>query len=150
MGANVQPQYTRQANISSVLIAAARTTSDGSGGTIATDMWLAFTADSNNGSYVEFARIIAVASAAATVTNATVIRIYVSSITSGSTTTANTWLIKELPIASQTADQAAAAINAFDVPLGFRLPASYTILASTGTANASNTAWRATVFGADY
>ncbi len=150
MGGNAQPQYTRQGNTGSVLVTAARSTSDGSGGTIGTDMFLAFTADATNGSYVEAAIIYAVASAAATATNATVIRIYISSITSGSTTTANTFLIAEIPIASQTADQAAAAINGFPVPLGFRLPAGYTILASTGTANATNTAWRVTVIGGDY
>ncbi len=150
MSGNAQPQFTRQANISSVLVTAARSTSDGSGGTIGTDMFLAFTADATNGSYVELARIIAVASAAATTTNTTVIRLYISSITSGSTTTANTFLIAEITIPSVSADQAAASINWYDVPLGFRLPAGWTILASTGTANAASTAWRVTVVGGDY
>lgn len=149
MTANAQPRFTTTPNVNSVLVTAARTTSDGSGGTVGTDMFLAFTAGAS-GSYVDFVVLLAVASAAATATNATVIRIYISTINTGSTTTANTWCIKEIPIASQTADQAAAAINEFPIPLGFQLPANYTILLSTGTANATNTAWRGTVFGGDF
>ncbi len=151
MSGNAQPQFTRQGNIGSVLFGgAALTTSDGSSGTIGTNIFLAFTADATNGSYVEAIRIMAVASAAATATAATVVRVYISSITSGSTTTANTFLIGELALPAITADQTTTATNWYDLPLGFRLPAGYTILVSSHIVNNANTSLRATVFGGDY
>ena len=150
MSGNVQPQFTRQGNITGVNVLAANTTSDGSGGTVGTNIYLAFTADATNGSYVEFARIQAVGSTAATATNATVIRIYVSSVTSGSTTTSNTHLVAEIAIPAITTDQTTTANNWYDVPLGFRLPAGWGILASTHIVNVAATAWRVIVFGGDY
>jgi hypothetical protein len=147
---NAVPQFTRVGNISSALLTAALTTSDGSGGTIATNIYVVFTADSVNGSYVEAVRIVPVASAAGTATSATVIRIYVSTITSGATATTNTFLVAEVAIPALTADQTTVGINVFDVPLGFRLPASYTILASSHIAAAANTGYRAVAFGGDY
>lgn len=145
------PQFCATGDIQSVLAgAAALTTSDGSSGTIGTNIFVAFTSSSTNGSYVEAIRFINVASAAATSTNATTVRIYVSSITTGSTTTANTWLIAELALPSVTADQTTTALNWYDMPLGFRLNASYTILVSCHIANAASTSVRCVVFGGDY
>jgi hypothetical protein len=151
MGGNTLPQFTKQANISSVLATTAQTTNDGSTGTIGTNYWLAFTADATNGSYVEFLRVMPVASAAGTAMNATTIRVFVSSLTSGSVGTANTYCIYELAIPAVTADQGSGvANNAYDIPLGFRLPAGYTILVTTHVAATASAAYRCTVFGGDY
>lgn len=151
MSGNAQPQFTRQANIGSTLFgSAALTTSDGSSGTISTNIFVAFTADATNGSYVEAVRVLGVASAAATATAPTVARIYLSSIATGSTTTGNTWLIGELALPAITADQTTTATNWFDLPLGFRIPAGYTILVSSHVINTSNTSYRAVVLGGDY
>jgi hypothetical protein len=150
MPGNAVPQFTRIGNIASALLTAALTTSDGSGGTIGTNISVVFTADATNGSYVESVRIAIVASAASTAAAGTTIRIYVSSIASGSTTTANTFLITEVAVPAVTADQATTATNVFDVALGFRLPAGYTILASTHVAANANTGYRVTSFGGDY
>lgn len=150
MSGNTSPQFTAAGNISSVLAGnAALTTSDGSGGTIGTNIFLAFTAGAND-SYVEFVRLMAVSSAAATNTNATTVRIYVSTVTSGATSTANTWLIGEIALPIIDADQTTTATNPFDMPLGFRLPTGSSILVSCHIANAASTAIRATVFGGNY
>jgi hypothetical protein len=144
------PQFTATGDIQSTLFGGtALTTSDGSGGTIGTSMQIAFTSQSN-GSYVEAIRILAVASVATTATAATVVRVYVSELTSGSTSTANTWLIAELALPAITADQSTTATNWYDLPLGFRLNAGYTILVSSHVVNNANTNLRAVVFGGDY
>lgn len=148
MGGNAQPQFTRQGNVNSVLITAANTSSEG-GGTIGTDTFLAFTADATNGSFVDSVRFIPVATATTT-TTATVGRVYISSVTSGTTTSANTWLVDEVTLAAQSADSGTTPVYQIDVPVNTRIPAGYTILVQTNAAPAANTAWRVLVFGGDY
>lgn len=150
MSGNQQPQFTKQGNIGSALVDAANTNNDGTGNITTPTMYICFTADATNGSYVEFARVMVVASAAATAGAATVIRLYYSTITSGATSNANTFLIAELAIPSITADQTTTATNWFDIALGFRLPAGSVLLASTHMAANANTHNRVTVFGGDY
>lgn len=150
MSGNQNPQFTAVGDIQSSLFGGtALATSDGSGGTYGTSVIAAFIA-TTNGSYVEAIRILTVASTAATVTAATTVRIYVSSVTSGSSSTANTWLVAELALPSVTADQATVATNWFDMPLGFRLPAGYAISVSSHVVNNANTNLRALVIGGDY
>ena len=149
MSGNAQPQFTANGNIGSALVNAANTASDGTGNISTPTMYVAFTAGAN-GSYVEFARVMVVASVAATAGAATVIRLYVSSITTGATSSANTFLIYELALPSITADQTTTATNYYDIPLGFRLPASWTILASTHIVANASTDNRVTVMGGDY
>ena len=148
MPANSIPRFTRVGKVSSTTVTAANTKSDGSG-TIGTDTFLAFTADSTNGSFVERVRWLATATAS-TATTATVARVYISSVTSGATTSANTYLVAEVTLPSVTADSSSAAVQPIDVPLGISVPASYTVLVQCYAAPAANTAWRATVFGGDY
>ena len=148
MSGNTNPQFTAIGNVGSALLTAQLTTSDGSSGTIGTNISVCFTAGAN-GSYVESARVIPVANAALAAA-ATVVRFYVSSLTSGATSTANTWLVGELAIQAVNADALTAATGMWDFPLGFRLPASWTILASLGTAANANTGYRTTIMGGDY
>lgn len=148
MAANSNPKFTKNGRVSSVLVAAGNTSSQG-GGTVATDIFLAFTADATNGSFVERVRLIPTATTPAS-TTATVARVFVSSIASGATTSANTYLVGEVTLPAIAADNASAAVIPFDVQLGFALPASGTILVTTHAAPAANTAWRAVVIGGDY
>lgn len=146
---NLSPIYTKNGKINSCLVTAANTSSQG-GGTVGTDIFLAFTADATNGSFVQRVRLVPTATAANTATTATVLRIFISSITSGSTTSANTFLWKELTVPSVTADSSTAQTNEYDIPLGFAIPAGWTILVTSHAAPAANSAWRATVIGGDY
>lgn len=127
----------------------ANTKSDGTG-TIGTDMIKLFTADSTYGAFVQKVRLNPQASAAATATTATVARIYISSITSGATTNADTFLWAEVACPAQTADQTTTATSPIEIPLGFALPAGYTILASMHHAAAASTSWSFTCIGGDY
>lgn len=148
MAGNAIPQFTKNGAINSVLVTAANTSSQG-GGTIATDIFKAFTADATNGSFVEYVRFSATATTPTT-TTATVARVFVSSVTSGATTSANTFLVAEMALPATAADNASTAINPFDIALNIRLPAGYTILVTNHAAPAANTAWRLLVVGGDY
>jgi hypothetical protein len=145
---NTSPRFTKVANINSVLVTAANTSSQG-GGTIATDIFKAFTADATNGSFVEKVRLIPTATAATT-TSATVARVFLSSVASGATTSANTFLVAEVTLPAIAADNASTGVNPFDVPLGFGIPAGWTVLVTNHAAPAANTAWRAVVIAGDW
>lgn len=146
---NTDPIFSRNGKIGSVLVTAANTSSQG-GGTVGTDIFLSFTADATNGSFVKLVRFIATGTTANTATTATVARVFISSVTSGSTTSSNTYLISELTLPSVTADSSTAAASYLDVALGFPIPAGYTILVTNHAAPAANTAWRAVVVAGDY
>lgn len=148
MPANLDPIFTRNGHIESVLVTAANTSSAG-GGTIATDIFKAFTADATNGSFVQRVRFIPVATTPTT-TTATVGRVFISQQTSGATTSANTFLVGEVTLPAVAAGNASTAVIWFDVPLGFVIPAGYTILVTNHAAPAANTNWRALVIAGDY
>jgi len=148
MAGNATPNFTKNGVLGSVLSTAANTSSAG-GGTIGTDIWKALTANASNGTFVDYVRVVAVATTP-TSTTATVGRIFASSVTSGATTSADTILIAEVALPVTTADNATTAINVIDVPLNFRLPAGWTILVTTHAAPAANTNWRFTAIGGDY
>lgn len=148
MPANTDPIFSRNGSISSVLITAANTSSQG-GGTIGTDIFLADTADATNGSFIQRVRFIATATAPTT-TTATVGRVFISSQASGATTSANTFLFQEVALVATAADNAATSAQPIDIILGFALPLSYTILVTNHAAPAANSAWRAVVIGGDY
>jgi hypothetical protein len=149
MAAGTNPIYTATPHVSSVQITAVSNGKSDGSGTIGTDTFLAFQAGTN-GSYVNRIRFTPVATAASTATAATVLRVYVSSATSGSITASTCWLIAEQAAAAQTADGTTVGIFYFDIPLNFALQANYTILVQTAVANNASTAWQATVFGGDY
>lgn len=148
MPGNATPQFTKNGVLGSVLVTAANTSSQG-GGTIATNIFLALTADASNGTFVEYVRWIATATAPTT-TTATVGRVFASSVTSGATTSANTILLAEVPLPATAADNASTAVNQIDVTINCRLPAGWTILVTNHAAPAANTNWRATAIGGDY
>ena len=127
----------------------ANTKSDGSG-TIGTDIVRIFTADPTNGSYVSSIRLSPYAIVANTTTTATVIRVFISSITAGATTSANTWLIQEISVGAQAASNPATATFFIEVPVNRPLPPSFTILVSQHAAAATNTGWHCVVFGGHY
>ena len=148
MAANTEPIFSKNGKIGSVLVTAANTSSQG-GGTIDTDIFLAFTADATNGSFIRQVRFIVTATTANTASTATVGRVFISSVTSGATTNANTFMIAEITLPSLTADSSTAGASYIDIPLGFPIPASYTILVTTHAAPAANSAWRAVVIAGD-
>ena len=147
---NVQPRFTLNSNIGSCTPTAANTSSEG-GGTIgggSPTIFVAFTAGTN-GSFVDYIRFMATASTPTSM-GATVGRVFVSSVSSGSTTSATAFCVGEVVLNAATADNASSANTGIDFPLGFPLPAGWTILVTNHSAPSANTQWQCTVFGGDY
>jgi hypothetical protein len=149
MAANTSPIYSLTPNISGVEATAANTNSDGTG-TIGSNIFLAYTAGAN-GSYVSVIRLAAVGTAAATNTTATVGRLFVSSLSTGTTSPGNnTFLLAEYSLAVQSADSSTTATFFIEVPVYKALPGGWSILFSNHAAPAANTTWQAVVYGGDY
>lgn len=148
MAANTDPIYSKAGLISAVAVTAANTSSQG-GGTVGTDIFLAFTADATNGSFVRELRWSLGESTIATASTATVGRIFISTITSGTTTSSDTHLWQEVALASQTPSSTVAGVPVV-IPMNIMLPAGYTILVTNHAAPAANTHWKATVIGGKY
>lgn len=148
MAANTAPIWTGTPQRSSVVVTAANTRSDGNG-TIATDIFLAATLGSN-GSFVDAIEWMPTATSAGTSTTATVARVFISTQTSGGTTSSNTWLFREVNLPSVTAASSSAMNPTIVIPIGRALKAGETILVTNHAAPASNTAWVANVFFGNY
>lgn len=147
MPANTSPIYSLSGRFSSIAVTAANTSSQG-GGTIATDIFLAFTPGSN-GSFVRNAVWVLSESTIATASTATVARIFMSTVGSGATTSSNTFLIAEVALVAQTPSSTLAGVPVV-VPLNMIVPNGYFLLATNHAAPAANTKWNCHVFGGDY
>jgi hypothetical protein len=151
MAANTAPIFSEAPFISTAVwlpATTANTKSDGTG-TIGTDILLLHT-PGTDGSFLSRLRLMPTASAAATATTGTVARVYLSTVNSGSTTSANTKLIAELALASQSADSASAAILVQDLILNFPIPANQYVLVSMHHSAAANTGWHFVLIGGNY
>lgn len=151
MPANTTPIYTLTPNIGQARITAQQASSGRSdgGGTVGTDIFKTFTAGSN-GSYVRDLVVKAVATAAATNTTATSIRVYRSTVGSGATTSADTKLIRELSIPVVSAANTATPAPDYTIPLGFAMASGDYLHVGSGAAIAANTEFHTTVTGGDY
>ena len=141
------PNLPATPKINSVRITAANTSSQG-GGTIGTDIFLTGTIGAS-GTFVDRIRFSPTATTP-TSTTATVARVFYSTQSSGATTNANTFLLGEITLPVVAADSASASAPVFDLPINMSLPTGYYILVTHHAAPAANTAWVATLIGADY
>ena len=148
MAANNDPIFTKAGMFGAVAVTAANTSSQG-GGTIATDIFLAFTADATNGSFVRDLMWTLGESTIATASTATVGRIFISTVGSGATTSSNTHLFREVTLATQTPSSTLPGVPIV-VPFNMILPAGYFILVTNHAAPAANTHWKALVTGGQY
>lgn len=149
MAANTSPIFTATPRVGFGTLTGniGLTRSDGVG-TVATDHFKCFTAGSN-GSIVNRIRINPAASASTSMT-ASCIRFYISTISSGSTTAADTVLFAELSVAALAAAHTTNANLFYEIPCGFTLPTGYYIHASIDDNLAANTRWQILVFGGDF
>lgn len=151
MAANTNPIFTLIPKVGFGTLTGniANVRSDGVG-TIATDLFVCFTADATDGSYVDRMRLSYTATTPTTFAATTVVRLFISSVTSGATTAANTVLYQEVSTAAVPASNATNSTNYIEIPCNFVLPASYTILASIHTNMTANTRIQILTFGGDY
>jgi hypothetical protein len=81
---------------------------------------------------------------------ASVIRLFLSTQSSGATTAVNTWVIQEIAVGALTAANASNAVMPLEVVLNIAIPASMTVLASIHANLAANTGWQIIVIGGDF
>ena len=151
MAANTSPIFTDVPLIGQGQWTSSRTAnadSDGSG-TIGTDMVLLITG-ATDGTFLNRIRLFPSATAAATATTASIHRIFLSTQSSGATTSSNTSLYAEYAAPSQTAAQTTTSTQPIDIPLGFYIPSTISVLWSMHHAAAANTLWHAIVFAGAY
>jgi hypothetical protein len=149
MPANTTPIFSFTPNLTSVSITAATAPTNGVG-TIGTNMFVAFQAGPN-GSFIEKIRVIPIASVASSSNSNTAVCIYLSTVNSGSTTAANTFLIGEMGIQTTiTTAQPTTANSYYEFPLNIAIQSGWYILANQHTGVGANVNWMVTVFGSDY
>lgn len=156
MAGNAVPIFSRAGIISrSALLNSitALSTSNGAASTGVSgttgEMILCATGDATNGSYIQRIRLRWVASAATTTTAVTA-RFYISTVSSGATTSANTTQIEEIVCGIQNAASVTVATFPYEIACNFVLPAGSFLLASVGAKPAANTELHVTVFGGNY
>jgi hypothetical protein len=148
---NTAPIFTGTPDVSGTRITTAQNNSQGNG-TIGTDIFLAFSAGAS-GSYLQKVRFTLGGATANTASTAAVLRIYLSTQSTGSTTSSNTWLIQEVTAASQTPNVVTTLTGAtypIDVPLNFAIPTGYHLLVGASAVVGANTVWTVTTYGGDY
>lgn len=151
MAANTNPIFTLTPNIGfAQWLPGTTANTDSSGiGTVGTSSLLLFTPGAS-GSFINKIRLQPGATTASTATTATVARFYLSTVSSGTTTAANTHLFGELACPSQTADQATVATNFLELPVGFYIPSTVFVIMSMHHAAAASTNWQAFCYAGDY
>lgn len=151
MPANFNPIYTLTPNVGvgKIGTTAALTASFGVG-VVDTNLFVAFTAGPS-GSFVQRIRFNAIASAAAVNTVATTLRVFLSSVNTGTTTSANTSLLAEVSVPGtlSTANSTNSVLY-YDVPLNIAIPATRYVLIGQHVAQTTNQQWQGVVFGGDY
>ena len=151
--ANINPIFSRISSLSgSALITSTASTNpyDISGTGIGTDIYLAFTSDSTNGSFVQRVRFKYVASATTT-SVATVMRVWISSVSTGVPTLGTqAWFWDEIALPATGALTTTTVSPVYDMAFGIALPPSYSILCKTTVSQSASTGWQATVIAGAY
>ena len=152
MPANINPIYSLTPNVGTVKITqnSALVRSDGSAANaIGTDQFLAFTSGAN-GSFIQRVRFNVVASSAAVNSVATTLRVFLSSINTGTPTAANTYLLAEISVPIISAANSTGASSYYEIPFNIAIPTGHYILVSQHLAQTANQSWQAIVFGGNY
>lgn len=146
---NNDPIYTGTPDIQGNLIVTAPTVVYNISGTIGTDIYKLFQA-STNGGYVSEVRFKYAANGT-TASNNCAIKLWLSSVASGTPILGTTaWLIDSIVLPTTGTMSTTTSEATYRIPLGFALPASYTILAVITVSQPANCGWIGTVIGGKY
>jgi hypothetical protein len=151
MAANNAPIFTGAPFLSqAVWLPATTANTDSTGVMVVGTSGLLLHTPGANGSFLSRLRAMPGASTVGTATNASVIRVFLSTVNTGTTTTANTKLYVEVGVAAQTSDSATLATQPIDIPLGFAIPSTTYVLVTMHTAATAATSWQFTLIGGNY
>ncbi len=153
MAAGINPIYTQTPNVGRVRITTtyAQVKSDGTSAGSSNDFMVKVFTAGANGSYVDTVRFFCVASAAATTSVATTLRVYLSTVASpGATTNSDTFLIGETSVPAISASNSTSGTTYYDVVINKAIPTGTYIHVSQHVAQTTNQAWNAICFGGDY
>jgi hypothetical protein len=134
----------------------AQVKSDGTSAGSGTDLMYCVFATGANGSFVQRVRFSSVASAANTTGVATVLRVYLSTVSTsegsaaGVTTSSNTQLLAEISVPAIASSNSTNSTAYFEIPLNIALPTGKYILVSQHVAQTTNQQWQASAIGGDY
>ena len=150
MPANTSPIFglTPAVSGSNITTTAVVTGSLGTGTTIGTNIFVAFTAGTN-GSYIQKVRFMAAANSPLN-SVATVLRVFYSTVNTGTPTTAQIFLLGEISVGALATSNATNATNFYELPLNFAIPPNTYILVGQHTAQTTFQNWQALVIGSNY
>ena len=147
MAKTFTPPFVQAAKIGAAAVTAGNTSSQG-GGTIGTDIFLVISAGANDSFIDEI--VLSPTATVNTNTTATVLRLFISSVSSGATTSANTWLFAEITLPPVSAGASSLAIGPLIFPVKKMLPTGFALLVTNHVAPAANSHWKVIAFGGDY
>jgi hypothetical protein len=148
---NTAPIFSGTPRVSSAQITTTSTNVHTSGGSavVGTNIFLAFTPGAS-GSYLQKIRFQYTSTTGVISAAATVFKIYLSSVNTGTPTTAQLSLIVDIQSPAQTISAVTTSAYPIEVPLNFAIPTGYFIMVGQTVAATTNGTWVATVFGGDY
>ena len=152
MAANTSPIFSLTPNVGIVKLTTtwASVKSDGTCAQSGADSMGKVFTSGTNGSFLQRVRFNTVANTANTTGVATVLRVYLSTVTSGATAAADTQLLAEISVPAIASDHSTNGTNFYEVPLNIAIPTARYIYVSQHVAQTTNQQWQATAFGGDY
>ena len=150
MAANTSPIWTLTPNVGfadiTTTVANVNTTAPG---TIGTNCFLAFTSGVD-GSYLQKIRFSFISTTSVISSVATTLQVYLSTINTGATSSANTDLIAQVQAATQTVSVVTTAPYVIEFPFNYAIPANRYLLVTQSVAQNTNANWQAMVIGGNY
>lgn len=151
MGANTDPIYSKLSDVqgSAMMVTAASVVYDISG-TIGTDIYKVWTADTTNGGFVQRLRF-KYAGNTTTTSVVCVAKVWLSSVTSGTPTIGTqAWLLDEIALPATGTLAVGTALPSYDLPLNFAVPAGWCILVKITASQPANFGWLCTAIAGKY
>lgn len=151
MPANVQPIFSKASDIQmSDLIRVAATNVHDISGTIGTDIYKVWTADATNGGYLQKLRF-KYASNGTNTSILAVLKIWISSVTSGTPTIGSQAVLwDEIPVPATGALSTTAPAQAYEVPFNLALPAGWCVLVKITVSQTASCGWLCTPVAGKY
>ncbi len=147
--ANITPIWTAASDFGTVAIDQASTNVNTSApGTIGTNSFLAFSSGTD-GSFLQKIRFTFSSTTGAINSVATILNIYISTVSSGAPTAAQASYLQGVQAAAQTLNTTTPPYI-IEVPLNFGIPSGRHILVGQTIAQAANSNWNAIVIAGDY